>query len=147
MAILKRVWGFLTAGTSTGVASTFLVMVATGLVGAAVFVYLDVGTQVWNGLSFLPSLATSVIGFLVGVPVAYYVIAEVVSRRDERKELHEVERLTVRGWDDFRDAIDSASPLKPARDIASFEHSGRAESGHRRVQHYAERHSEWHYPN
>lgn len=101
-------------------------MVVAGVAGAGVCLYLDTATEAWDGLSFAPNLATSIVGFLVGVPIAYYVITEIVNRRDKARDVDDAERLSAQGWNDFREgAARALTPLVRQ----GVEHAGMVSEG------------------
>ncbi|WP_124712628.1 hypothetical protein [Mycolicibacterium nivoides] len=77
-----------------------------GCVALAVGVRIDVMRPAWwANLSFTQNVAASLVGFLIGVPVALTGLAAFTADREHRIELARVEALSHTTWARFREAI------------------------------------------
>lgn len=59
----------------------------------------------WANLSFTQNIAASLIGFLIGVPIALTGLAAFTADREHRIELARVNDATRAAWENFRDSV------------------------------------------
>ncbi|ELB95048.1 hypothetical protein Rwratislav_00520 [Rhodococcus wratislaviensis IFP 2016] len=79
------------------------IMFVAGWCGVAAGVVGDLH-DVWTGLAFTLNVLTALIGFCIGVPVAFFIIATVVEQRADLIEAEAINTLTAEAWTGFRDA-------------------------------------------
>jgi len=77
-----------------------------GLSGLTAGAWLDVAdVDWWEKMPFIQSLTSSLIGFLIGVPIALAVLATFTSDREQRIQLARVNSLSHTAWVRFHDAV------------------------------------------
>lgn len=85
---------------SAGTRRLFLWSEVVGVIGVGAAIAVDL-LNLWPKWAFLPNLFNSIVGFLIGVPVALVLLTTLANERED----NQLERLSCAAWDDFAERV------------------------------------------